>query len=424
MNHSKTIDFLYQLSSLGWKLGLNKIRALLKEIGNPHEKFKVIHIAGTNGKGSTSAIIESILRTAGYHTGLFTSPHLIQITERIKINGNEIDFDDLEYYIKQLRPFIERYKCTFFEAVTAIAFAYFADRQIDVAVIEVGLGGRLDATNVVTPVLSIITDIEHDHTKQLGRSRKKIAYEKGGIIKPGAACLTMSQHKAVIETLAKICDDRKTELIQVARLVNLENVLQNDKFTSFDLRVNGAIYPQLKLPLLGEHQLKNASLAVTAANFLNQNGFQIKIEDIYHGLFDVRWPGRMQFLEFSPRFIVDVAHNPDGMANLVKSIQKLFSYHKLIVIIGIVKHKNYHAMVRWVSTIADLIIAVRPETPRSIDSTKIKNEALLYKIPVVSFDNVKNGMEYALSKAIGDDLIVGTGSHYTVGELISLYKNR
>ncbi len=423
MNYTQAIDYLYQLSNLGWKLGLNKIRALLKEIDNPHQKYKIIHIAGTNGKGSTSVMLESILRTAGYKTGLFTSPHLIHLGERIKVNGLKISEDDLVFYLEKLHPLIEKYKCTFFEAMTAIAFAYFAEQKIDVAMVEVGLGGRLDATNVVSPILTIITEIEHDHTKQLGRSRKKIAAEKGGIIKRGAACLTGSRHKDVIDTLTRICQERKTELMQVSNLVKIQNVIPNEKFSSFDLRVNGSIYPQLKLPLLGDHQIRNATLVIMAINLLSSGIFNIKIEDIYHGLFDVHWPGRLQILDNSPKIILDVAHNPDGMSSLVKAIQTTFTYNEIIVILGIVKNKNYRAMIKNISTIANRIIAVKPDTHRALDPKYLVREAEKYNIKTDSFYSVAAGLEHAIKNVGSNSLILGTGSHYTVGELINCYKS-
>ncbi|MBD3290930.1 hypothetical protein GF337_19135 [candidate division KSB1 bacterium] len=423
MNYTQAIDYLYQLSSLGWKLGLNKIRALLKEVDNPHQQYPIIHIAGTNGKGSTSAILESILRTAGYTTGLFTSPHLIHLGERITVNGIQISQKDLVSYVERLQPLIEKYKCTFFEAITAIAFIHFAERKVDVAVVEVGLGGRLDATNVVSPILSIITEIEHDHTKQLGRSRRKIAAEKGGIIKRGAVCLTGSQHKDVVETLAQICRERKTELMQVSNLVKIQNIIPGEKFTSFDLRLNGSIYPQLKLPLLGEHQIRNATLAIMATNLLSSEHFDIKIEDVYHGLFDVRWHGRLQILDNSPKVIVDVAHNPDGTASLVKSIQNTFVYDELFVILGIMKNKNYRAMVKNISAIASRIIAVKADTHRALDPRYLVREAEKHNIPAEAFTSVAAGLEHALGKSGKKTIILGTGSHYTVGELINCYKS-
>ncbi|MCI0493735.1 bifunctional folylpolyglutamate synthase/dihydrofolate synthase, partial [candidate division KSB1 bacterium] len=381
-----------------------------------------IHIAGTNGKGSTSAITESILRTSGYKTGLYTSPHLIDVRERIKCNDIIISKNELIGYIEKYKPLIEKYKCTFFETMTAIAFAYFADQKIDVAVIEVGLGGRLDATNVVSPILTIITEIEHDHTKQLGRSRKKIALEKAGIIKHGAVCLTGSQHKIVLDTLAQVCRERKTELMPVARLIHVDNIIKSEKFTAFDLKVNGSIYPQLKLPLLGDHQIQNASLAIMAANLLSRDRFQIKTEDIYHGLFDVSWPGRLQILSNSPKVIVDVAHNPDGINKLTQTIQELFAGKDLSIILGICKTKNYQSMIKKLCSIAKRIIAVRPDTHRALEAKVLARTVEKYQVPVYPFNDVRSGFDFALNTISEDTLILGTGSHYTVGEIINYYK--
>ncbi len=423
MEKNKAIEYLYQLNELGWKLGLNKIKALLREIGNPHLKYKTIHVAGTNGKGSVCAILDSILKTAGYRTGLYTSPHLIDICERIRYQEKCITQDVLIYHIKKLRPLIEKYKCTFFEAMTAIAFDYFADQGVDVAVIEVGLGGRLDATNVVNPILTIITDIEHDHVQQLGGSREKIAFEKGGIIKKGIKCLTISRYRSVIDTLSKICLERKAELIQVAKFMHLNQILQNDKFSSFDLKVNGSVYPRLKTPLIGAHQIENAVLAVSAANILSSEHLKIRIEDIYQGLFEVQWPGRMQIIQQNPKCIVDVAHNPDGIKETLKAIGSLFAYNKLIVVLGILKNKNYNSMVRMIATMADQIIAVKPDSDRALDPTYIVKAARSFGIQALQVDSAKDGMNYAISHASCDDLILGTGSHHTVGEILNSNKN-
>ncbi|HEX9970841.1 MAG TPA: Mur ligase family protein, partial [bacterium] len=208
MNDNQAIDYLFNLSVFGWKLGLEKITAMLSELGNPQEKYRTIHIAGTNGKGSTCAMIESILRAAGYKTGLYTSPHLVYVGERIRCDGQFIRKEALVSYINFIKPLIEKYRCTFFEAMTIIAFLYFADQHVEIAVIEVGLGGRLDATNVIAPLISVITNIDIDHTKQLGHTRNSIAYEKAGIIKPGSICLATCQSKPVNSLIAQICQDR------------------------------------------------------------------------------------------------------------------------------------------------------------------------------------------------------------------------
>lgn len=422
MENHEAIQYLYDLNSLGWKLGLNKIRALLREIDNPHHKFKAIHVTGTNGKGSTCAILESILHSAGYSTGLYTSPHLLSVCERIKCNQQPIPFDDLVYYVTQFRPLIEKYKCTFFEALTMIAFAYFADRTIDIAVVEVGLGGRLDATNVIYPLLALITDVELEHTQLLGNTRKKIAIEKGGIIKKGVPCLTMSRHKTVIDTLKSICSERNTHLIEVADRYKIVNAYHNGRFESFDLDLNGRIYPQLKLSLLGEHQHRNAILAIASAEQLRESGFTIKIDDIYKGLIDVKWPGRMQTINQSPKFIVDVAHNPNGIRALVKTITGYFTYSDLKIMVGIIKTKDYSTMIRLLSRIADKIIIVRPDTEKALETAPLARIARQSNDYVTEFQTVSEGLTHLTTNNKPGDLLIGTGSHYTVGEILKYYK--
>lgn len=423
MNYDQAIQYLYNLTSLGWKLGLNKIRSLLREINNPHEKYRTIHIAGTNGKGSTAAMVESILRSAGYKTGLFTSPHLVYIGERIKCNGKSISHDELVYYIERLQPLIKKYKCTFFEAITAIAFAYFADQQVDIAVIEVGLGGRLDATNVITPLISIITNIEIDHTKQLGYNRKSIAFEKAGIIKQGTVCITNCHYDNVRELFEEICQQRQAEHICVDQILKVKNVQLGEKITSLDMAVNGTVFPQLRLSLIGEHQIHNAALAVTAANILNSRFLPIKVEDIYQGLLNVHWPGRLQIISDDPKILVDVGHNPNGIFIVKRSIRTLFNYDRLIVVFGVCKDKNYKPMIQKVASLSDLFIATKANNNRCLSPTTIARIAQKYTDQVYKCTTSNEGINYALHHAKRDDLVLCVGSHYVVGEIMTLLKN-
>ncbi|UCE06563.1 MAG: bifunctional folylpolyglutamate synthase/dihydrofolate synthase [bacterium] len=419
MNYNQAIQYLYNLTSLGWKLGLNKVRSLLNELNNPHKKYKTIHIAGTNGKGSTSAMLESILRSAGYKTGLFTSPHLVYIGERIKCNGKSINQEELVYYIEHLQPLIKKYRCTFFETITAIAFVYFADQQIDIAVIEVGLGGRLDATNVITPLISIITNIEIDHTKQLGTNRKSIAFEKAGIIKPETICITNCRYDNVESIFDQICQERQVEHIRVDQLLKIKNVQLGEKITSLDMAINGSIFPHLKLPLIGEHQIQNAALAVTTANVLNSRFLPIKIKDIYHGLLDVQWPGRLHIISDSPKVVVDVGHNPNGISYLSKSIRTIFNYDRLIVLLGVCKDKNYTAMVKKLAPISNLFIAVKANINRALSPTTLANVALKFTDHVHNCNTTIEGLSYALNHVQKGDLILCTGSHYIVSEILN-----
>ncbi len=424
MNNNPTIEYLYSLTSLGWKLGLSKIRSLFKELNNPHEKFRSIHIAGTNGKGSTAAMIESILRSAGYKTGLYTSPHLVYIGERIKYNGKAIRQEELVCYIDQLRPLLTKYKCTFFEAITAIAFVYFAEQKIDIAVIEVGLGGRLDATNVITPLMSIITNIDIDHTQQLGYDRKSIAIEKAGIIKPKTICITNSHYESVSAIFNQVCKDREVEHIRVDQMVKVSQVQLGEKVTSLDMAINGSIFPQLKLSLVGEHQIQNAVLAVATATILNSKFLPIKIENIYHGLVDVQWPGRLQTISNSPKVVVDVAHNPDGISVVKKSIRTIFSYDRLIILFGVCKEKNYSAMIKTLAPLADLFIAIKADNERGLSPTTIANIALKYTDQVHKFMTSIEGFNFALQQAKKNDMILCIGSHYIVSEIIAAFNKK
>ncbi len=424
MNYKQALQYLYNLSSMGWKLGLNKIRSLLEELKNPHEQYPTIHVAGTNGKGSTSAMLESILRSAGYKTGLFTSPHLVYIGERIKCNGKSISQEQLVYYIERLQPLIKKYKCTFFEAVTAIAFCYFADQQVDIAVIEVGLGGRLDATNVITPLISIITNIEIDHTKQLGQNRKSIAIEKAGIIKPNTICITNSSSKSVNSIFSQICQNRHVEHIRADQLLKFNNVQLRESVTSLDLAINGSIFPQLKLSLVGEHQIQNAASAVATITVLNSKFLPIKIENIYNGLLDVQWPGRLQTISVHPKVVIDVAHNPNGISCVKKSIRAIFKYDRLIVLFGVCKDKNYPAMIKMLAPIADLFIATKTTTHRAVPPTAIANIVHKYTDHIHECKNSIEGLHYARRYAKKNDLILCIGSHYLVSDIIAFFNKQ
>ena len=424
MNHSQALQYLQSLTSLGWKLGLNKIRSLLAEFNNPHDQYPTIHIAGTNGKGSTSAMVESILRSAGYKTGMLTSPHLVSIGERIKYNGSAISQGDLVYYIKRLQPFIKKYKCTFFEAVTAIAFVYFADQQVDIAIIEVGLGGRLDATNVITPLISVITNVEIDHTKQLGLNRKNIAVEKAGIIKPNSICITNSGSKSVNEIFSQICQDRRVEHIRVDQLLKVNKVELSEKITSLDMAINGSIFPGLKLSLIGEHQIQNAASAVTAINILSSRYLPLNVEDIYRGLLDVQLPGRLQTIALNPKIVIDVGHNPNCIVNIKKSLRTIFKYDRLFILFGVCKDKNYPAMIKSLAPLADLFVATKAATPRALSPKIISSVALKYTDKIYKSKSTLEGLNFAQEQAKKNDLILCIGSHYLVSEIIAHFNKK
>lgn len=418
MNYDQALDYLFSLSTYGWKLGLEKITAMLGELGNPQQRYQTIHIAGTNGKGSTCAMIESILRCAGYKTGLYTSPHLVYVGERIRCNGQYIAKQELVCYINFIKPLIDKYRCTYFEAITILAFLYFADQNIDIAVIEVGLGGRLDATNVITPMVSIITAIDVDHTKQLGKTKSRIAYEKAGIIKPGSICITTRQSKQIISVIARICQERNAEYLCIDPQKNVANINLEERQSTFDLTWNGAVYSGLKLSMIGEHQIQNAVLAAATANVINARFLPIAHENIYQGLAAAMWDARLQTISENPKIVIDVAHNPRGIAVLTKAMRTIFSYERLIVVFGVCKDKDFQSMLKKLAPLADYFIAVKANSERGLSPGIIAKNASQYVNQVVKTTSVTEGLKYAMKQARGSDLILCTGSHYVINDIL------
>lgn len=423
MNYDQATDYLFNLSTFGWKLGLEKIKSMLNELGNPQDKYRTIHVAGTNGKGSTCAMIESILRSAGYKTGLYTSPHLVYVGERIRCNGKCIAKDDLVNYISFLKPLIDKHQCTYFEAITALAFLYFADQHVEIAVIEVGLGGRLDATNVISPLVSIITTIDIDHTKQLGTNRKSIAFEKAGIIKSGSICITPCQSKSVNSIISEICQERNAEYFCVETKKNIEDIHLDENSSTFDLTLNGDLYSRIKLSIAGEHQIQNAVLAMTTANIINARFCPVTLENIYQGLATVTWYARLQTISENPKIVIDAAHNPGGVSVLTRAVRAIFHYHRLIIVFGVCKDKNYKLMLKKLASISNVFIAVQANTERGLAAATIAKYASRYVQHVYASDSVNEGLQYALQISGKNDLILCTGSHYVLNDIL-VYLNQ
>ncbi|HEV8538093.1 MAG TPA: folylpolyglutamate synthase/dihydrofolate synthase family protein [Bacteroidota bacterium] len=453
----KTIQFLYDLQLFGIKVGLKNIRTLCGVLNHPEREFPSIHIAGTNGKGSTASMIASILSASGYRTGLYTSPHLLQFNERIRIDGKQISDEEIGEYTKFLTPAINKMKATFFEATTAIAFKHFADRNIDIAVIETGLGGRLDATNVVTPLLSIITNIGLDHTEYLGSTYAHVAREKGGIIKKGIPCLTATTEPSALKTLERIAKARDSQLFQAETASDveiLESTLRGLKVTirptaraGFRLRLNipsrtprGISAPpqqsvphsmrdfgsastirNLILPLPGSHQIPNLQLALLAIQHLKEHmGFnRISSSNIRKGLAKIRRfsgiRGRLDIIRLSPLVIADVAHNPAAVSTLVDVLSHLIN-RKCLVVFGVMKDKDYLDMARRLAHISRLTIAVQPATDRALASREIARIFRGDHAASTDGGSVAKGLATALRRARDKEPILVTGSHFVVGE--------
>ena len=324
MNYSETIAYLHSLTDYEKTrierytpetLDLSRVEQLLAAVGNPHTRFPAVHIAGTKGKGSAAALCEACLRAAGYRTGLYTSPHLHTFRERIQVAGRKIAREEVVALVEEAQPLIERTPgVTYFEAITVIGFLYFARSEVNVAVVEVGLGGRLDATNVLTPEVSVITSLSLDHTYLLGETLAKIAYEKAGIIKPGVPVVSAPQRAEAIQVLEAVSRERKAPLIEIGRdwdyepgPVNLDGQRFTVRHTAGgDSELDGEYW----IPLLGRHQLENSASAIAALDVLRRRGFHIPAQAVHEGLRNVHWPGRMEVLSREPLVIGDCAHNP------------------------------------------------------------------------------------------------------------------
>jgi dihydrofolate synthase/folylpolyglutamate synthase len=416
-----TLDYLYGLQKFGMKLGLHNILELLRSSGNPHEQFSSVHIAGTNGKGSTSSMIAAVLTAAGYKVGLYTSPHLVRFNERIRINGAMISDHDLVRYAKMFRSKIDTLNATFFEATTAIAFKCFADAEIDIGIIETGLGGRLDATNVLVPEVSVITSIGKDHTEHLGNSLRKIAFEKGGIIKRGVVCVSGVKSRIALQELKKISKQRSSSLIDVNRVASVKSLVEKGETQICAINTRRSSYPNLRLPLLGDFQAHNARVAIVALEQLSAKGFTISPLSIRKGFRELRRltgiRGRFESLHSDPMIILDVGHNPDGISAVVAELQR-HRYRRLLLVFGVMKDKNYETMIRFLSTLNPVVFAVRPETDRALLPEAIAETFQRRNCVAQAYHPLANGVRLAMRIQGKNDLLLVCGSHYVAGEAL------
>lgn len=445
MTYRDAYKFLCSLERFGIKLGLRNIEELCRSLGDPQNQFSAVHVAGTNGKGSTSSFVAAIAQAAGYKVGLYTSPHLVDFRERIRINGVPISAKRVGYYTGKLVQKVRELRATFFEATTAIAFAYFADEKVDLAVIETGLGGRLDATNIISPMLSIITHISFDHTEQLGNKLRSIAREKGGIIKPRTPVVIGRSDLQVEQELVRIAKRRGSDLYML-RSVCIEPAAGVASYKEWrnvaDVETKDYRYRRLIIGLGGGFQLENAALAIRAAEILRgcrtSTGKVLRFpaKAIREGIKDVRKltgiRGRFEVHRFNQRSVVifDVAHNPDGIAAMLKSFDKLrIPREGRLILFGVMKDKDYQSMIRSLVRNAGYICAVAPKTDRALSpgqiQTFVQKLSPREKIQCDVARGVADGMRKCLRRLSylnGDGALVVTGSHYVVGEAIPVFE--
>ncbi|MBI4682344.1 MAG: bifunctional folylpolyglutamate synthase/dihydrofolate synthase [Nitrospirae bacterium] len=424
--YDNTVNYLYGLQKHGIKLGLSNTIQLMAMLGRPHKSFHSIHVAGTNGKGSTATAISSILIENGLKVGLFTSPHLVSFTERIRINKRNITESEVIDLASEIRRSIgsSGLSPTFFEFVTAMAFHYFASEKIDWAVVETGMGGRLDATNVIDPEVAVITNISRDHCEFLGNTISDITYEKAGIIKPGVPVITASAVPAVIKQLTKTANSRGAGIHIYNKDYKGSLLSMDDRHITLDYS-GYENYKDLTAPLSGNYQLYNLSTAIRACEILRQKGFQISDTSIKRGLQNIHIEGRLEQVSHEPPIILDSAHNPGAAEALAVSIKDLFCDKKIILVAGILDDKDIHGILNPLVQVSETVILTRskheraasPEKLNKIISDMHKSDTNPQPISVTSTDTVSQALGLAKSLCGEDHIIIVTGSFYTTGEV-------
>jgi dihydrofolate synthase/folylpolyglutamate synthase len=406
------LAYLASLDKMGIRLGLDEVRRLLLKLKNPHLAYPSILIGGTNGKGSIAAMAASILIRSGYRVGLYTSPHLVDINERIRINGRAISHEHLVAVIDRIRRYLTE-PVTWFEFVTAAAFLYFADQRIDVAVLEVGMGGRLDATNVTDPIVSVVSNISHEHQAYLGNRLSQIAAEKGAIVREGKPCITAVKQPSVIRLLEAMCREKVSPLYRLGK----DFRIRRNHDGTFHYRGLRKEYESLVCPLMGRHQYDNAGTALAAIEALRDKGFRVSDAAVSEGLKRTRWEGRLEMLRQEPAVLVDGAHNPAGIAVLCRSLQYDFHYRRLIVIFGALSDKDATRMLQPLCRLAHRMIITEPAVGRALPSGVLTIAAKQYHRRVETIADPRQALEAALASASTSDLICITGSLYLVGEI-------
>ncbi len=420
MNYKEVLEYLLQLELFGMKLGLDNINRILGNLGNPQKAYPTIHIAGTNGKGSTGAIMESILAASGYRVGLYTSPHLVDFRERIRINGRMIDQQFVAEFFSEMKEPFDNIKPTFFEATTALAFEYFKTEKVDIGIIEVGLGGRFDSTNVLNPVAAVITNIDYEHTKHLGNDLSKIAFEKAGIIKNGVPVISSVQNMEAKRVIRDVAKKNKSNLISVFDETQWLIQEINERNTELDIFTRSAKYYNLRLMLPGRHQLNNAICAIVAAEQAEKMGINVTTTGAKLGFREVNWPGRLQKLNTNPEIILDVGHNPAAMKILYEYFKEFYPERHVISVLGILSDKDSHKMLTELNRFSDIIIITRPTTDRAADPDLLARQASVINSNFQVIPHVRDAVNAAIDHAKSDEIVLITGSHYTVGEALSL----
>lgn len=402
---------------------LTEFERFLARLDNPHRRLKTVVVAGTKGKGSTAAMIASIAQAAGLKAGLYTSPHLCSVRERIRVDGEIVSEETFAALVSELMPHIEaagmagvrRYR-TFFEILTAMALVHFQRMEVELAVLEVGLGGRLDATNVATPLVSVITSISLDHTEVLGDTIPKIAREKAGIIKPYGLAVVAPQRQEALTVIREVCVAQHARLHDVATEWRCQPLSYGWERSVFDLHGVARSYLALEIPLAGPHQMLNATTAIATAEQLQGQGLPISADGIRQGVKQVQWEGRLETVSRQPWIVLDGAHNRDSARCLREALMTCFQYRRLILVLGISANKNLEGIIEELAPMATMTVATRAMVPRAAPPQRVATLAAKWSDHIIAEEDTQKALAQAIAETQPDDLLLVTGSLYLVGD--------
>lgn len=409
--YRETYNFLCSLERFGILLGLENISLLLEKLGNPHRTFPVIHVGGSNGKGSTAAIICGILRESGLKTALYTSPHLNDFRERIRLNGSMISREAVIASTRKIRSVYDPERTTFFEFTTAVAFDCMAEAQPDMAVVEVGLGGRLDATNTVDPLVTIVTDVSREHEDYLGVGISSVAREKAGIIKRGVPVVTGASRSKARKVMREVAGQKDAPIKEFGRDFRaIRTGIQTFSYAS-----SKSVVEDLTLAMPGGHQIKNAALACAAVEELRGKGYVIPDAAVQQGIQTTKFAGRFEIINKSPDVIIDGAHTPESMRLLKSTFRQLYPGISPLVLTGMLREKNWKEMVRILAPMAREVVCVSPQGDRALDAEEMASRVREFGVPVSVSNTIEHGFRMLLQKASRDQVVLAAGSLYMIG---------
>jgi dihydrofolate synthase / folylpolyglutamate synthase len=422
MNYSESLAYLYSLQKHGIKLGLETMATLMERLDAPHTRFRMLHIAGTNGKGSTAAMAAAVLQAAGYRVGLYTSPHLVDFRERIRVDGEMIAEERVSQLTQQLRDACRQdLSPTFFECTTAMAFQYFADSSVDAAVVEVGLGGRFDATNIIRPIACAITTIALDHEEYLGPTLSSIAAEKAGIIKPRIPVVVGQLDAEAEGTINRIAVERQAPMHRL----NREFRTKGASTSQFDYRGVSSHQKGLTCPLAGRHQLDNAACALALLEMAAAGGIFVSEQAVRQGLRSVKWEGRLEIVERRPTIVLDGAHNPAAASVLADSLFEMMRGRpqgRLVLVLGMMRDKNHRGFITPLRHLVGEIVLTQADLPRSATVHELRAALKDYQLALHEAPVPADALALAKQLAGPDDVICVTGSLMLVGDVTALYR--